>query len=133
MRNHPLDKLAPRQYGNGTYALLQGQGHRDDELAFLTEKPMVTYNKKYKYFDMVPGYIEMCMSDAVDIFQCYIEKKFIKPDSTPHNFQYFFITKLAKLVSTFEKKHGNIESYYEKFCKEREKWVNDRIDKNVRK
>lgn len=126
MKKHPLDTLAPQKYNSCSYALLQGQGHRDDEVAFLDEKPTIHYNTEFKYSNLQPGYIEMPMSDAINLYQVYIKEHFVKPDINPHQFQTFLITKLANLIKTFEKKYGSIETYYEQFVKERETWVIER-------
>jgi len=125
MRNHTLDTLAPAKYGTGTYAILQGQGHRDGEMTFLTEKPTNTYNKKFKYHELTPGYLEMHMGDAIHLFNIYVKEKFVKPNIDSYQFSTFFITKLANLVKTFEKKHGPVETYYEKFIDQRVDWLID--------
>lgn len=121
MRNNPKDTLMPKEYTEkGTYALLCGQGHRDDEMAFFEDKPEFDVDGYYK-----PYVINMDIGFSIDLYNCYIEQGFIKPNMKPYDFRRFFVMQLAKIVNNFEKKYGKIEDYYSAFCGERLKWVEE--------
>jgi hypothetical protein len=120
---HKLDAYTPEKYENGSYALLQGQGHRSDEIAFIKEKPTIKFYKNSKVPEILPYFIEMNGRDSVDLFKLYLKEKFINTDFTGGDFETFLIIKLARLINAFEKKYGNVEQYYKTFVKQRVKWV----------
>lgn len=123
MIDHPMDTLAPEKYGKGTYAILGGQGHRDDEVAFLSEKPVTVYDKNIKYYDTRPYNIDMSMSASINLYETYIKNGLVNANIDSYKFQELFISRIAGLVNRFEKKYGVVETIYEKFLTERIDWV----------
>lgn len=126
MRNTPLDNNMPPDYGDGMYAILGGQGHRDDEVAFFKDKPTYTYDNEYKLLDISPGRIKIDLGDAIAIYKDFTDIGAIKPNLNPYEFGPILIKKLADMVKKFEQKYGKIEEYYEVFFDQRADWLEDK-------
>ena len=125
MAPHPLDKMQ-EGYEGGKYAILQGQGHRDDECVKFSEKPTYKrYGKDWWERELLPNELLMSMDSTLGFYET--AKEFlIYNEKIERNFDWWFIEKLAGLVARFEKKFGPIEKFYESFVKEREIYVNER-------
>jgi hypothetical protein len=122
MKNHKLDTLAPREYGEGKYAVLSGQGHRDDEIIIFDSKPIVTYESKYKLYDYFPKGIKLAPDEVVEVYEML--QKCLGYDIKKHgSLSFFFIKQLHNLIVRWEKKNGKVEDYYENFVKEREVYL----------
>lgn len=122
MKNHPLDTMAPKEYGDGKFALLAGQGHRDEETIIFDERPRVEITPEFKLYNYHPDYgtMKFDLSGAIELYEMAIE---YGNYTKKQNFECFIIESLHKLINRWEKKNGNVEQFYENFVKERELWV----------
>jgi hypothetical protein len=68
----------------------------------------------------------MDIGTSIDLYNCYVEQGFIKPNMKPYDFRRFFVMQLAKLVKNFEKKYGKIEDYYTDFNLRRLEYIKAR-------
>lgn len=125
MAPHPLDKMQ-EGYEGGKYAILQGQGHRDDECVRFSDKPIwKRTGKDWWKNELQPLELIMNMESALGVYETAREFK-IYNEKTENRFEWWFIKQLAGLVARFEKKFGPVEKFYESFVKEREIYVKDR-------
>ena len=119
--NLPLDTLAPREYSTGKFALLGGQGHRDDEIIIFDTKPRVEIEKdvsyKSKYF--YPEVMKFSLQDSILIYEMAVKHGGYTKEKDGY-FEYFFIQKIHDLITRWEKKNGNLDQFYIKFVEERE-------------
>jgi hypothetical protein len=125
MKNHPLDTMAPKEFGDGKFALLAGQGHREEETIIFNERPRVEIDTKYKlpYYYPEYGNMKFSLSDSIELYEMAI--KHGKFNKEKNNLECFLVETLHKLIGRWEKKNGKLEPFYEKFVKEREIWVNE--------
>jgi hypothetical protein len=125
MAPHPLDKMQ-EGYEGGKYAILQGQGHRDDECIKFSEKPTwKNHGKDWWKNELQPLELLMSIESAIGIYETANEFKLFNK-KTESRFDWWFIKQLANMVSRWEKKFGTVEKFYESFVKEREIFVNER-------
>jgi hypothetical protein len=127
MANHPLDTLAPKEYGEGKFALLGGQGHRDGELVIFNEKPRVEYVGEFNIIEYHPNPLNITLNDALHLYEKTTKYGGYNEEKHGYNFELFFIQKIHQLINRWEKKNGNLETFYKKFVKEREIYL---LDKN---
>ena len=127
-----MDTLAPREYGEGKFALLRGQGHRDDETTIFEERPYVGLEGEFKLLDIRPRQVKVSIDDAVDLHDIAVEHGGYNYDKQG-SLECFLIHKLHQLIVRWEKKNGNLEAFYKKFVSEREVYLKEKREKdNVR-
>ncbi len=114
MANHPKD-TATTDYKDGKFAILGGQGHRDDEIIIFEERPGFGEDDF-----LVPETLSLDVNDTVHIYEQ--AKKFANYNREKDgHFAFFLINKLDQLIKRWEKKNGPLKPFYAKFVKEREK------------
>jgi hypothetical protein len=123
MKNHPLDTMAPEEYGDGKFAILSGQGHRDDESIIFDERPRIDVYGKYKLKSCYPEQMKFTLNAAFDIIENAREAGGYDEGKHGHSFDYFFINELHNMIMRWERKNGKLETYYDKFVKEREVYL----------
>jgi hypothetical protein len=126
MMNLPLDTLAPRDYGTGKFAILHGQGHRDDEIIIFDEKPSVERVGEFSLIDYHPCPLKLDMNNAIELYEMARKYGGYSEEKHGANFELFFIQKIHQLINRWEKKNGKLDAFYVKFVKEREIWVKER-------
>lgn len=122
MMNLPLDTLAPREYSTGKFAILAGQGHRDDEILIFDERPSYSIDNEFKLAEFKPDNIKIDMDSAIHLYEMAKKVGGYNPEKDG-GFQYFLIRKMHELIKRWEKKNGSVERFYKTFVEEREQYV----------
>lgn len=129
MKNHRMDTMAPREYDKGKFAILSGQGHRDDELLFFPSDPKISPECNYGY---EPTDIKISMvhaefiTKALNKYRKLSKYKKLKNSSI----QELLVTEVASLIKRWTKKYGPLKQFYEKFVQKREIYLKKRIKKS---
>ena len=126
MMNHPLDTLAPKEYGTGKFAMLSGQGHRDDEIVIFDEKPTVEYYGEFKLLDYKPIAIKMDIDSTMHMYHQAVEYMAYDKNKC-RSFEFFLIGKIDAMIKRWEKKNGTVETFYKTFVAEREVYLKERL------
>jgi hypothetical protein len=106
--------------GEENYAILKGQGHRDDETIVFEEKP---HRMEGDFSDtIIPYDFQMKFYDAINAFEAIKSLVGIKkfqdkngPGILAGEVSHWITLQCVNIIAKWEKKFGNVEKFYKKF------------------
>lgn len=99
-----------KEYEDGRYAVLGGQGHGDSESGWFLQKPIVTDD----YFDYCDYYEDHLTINEAHHHIEHITKVLDYSIENCGLYENYFVLKTSQLIERFERKYGNIEKLAEK-------------------
>lgn len=97
-------------YADGHYAILGGQGHRDDESGWFHKKP----HKLEEMFNPDDYYEDWMSVAEAHRHVCYAQEQFHYYPEKDGYYETVLVELAARLIERFEAKHGNIERLFRK-------------------
>ena len=109
--------------GKDRYAIIHGQGHRDDQTVFFDEKPRIE-REEYGNYPVPYNFTTTSFFAAINMFESMKEmvgEKYFKDERgakwgiSAGKVSEWVIIQCANIITRWEKKFGNVEKFYKKF------------------